>query len=113
MSEPVPVQRVVLREERDKDDIRHLSARLLDNGDLLFEGQDLGASVEKFFGYREYEWDWTIKAEHLPAFAKALGTTGEILPALGEKFSGPNARDLKPFMEEHGIPFDMWSRVGD
>ena len=113
MSDPSKSGRVVLREERSKTDIRHLSAGYASNGDLLIEGQDLGDGVQRIFGRDEYEWVWTIRAAELPKLAMALGGASDLLQALAGRFSGANAGHLGAFLNEGSVPFETWSRIGD
>ena len=105
--------KVVLREERSDDNYRFLSAELKDNGDLVFEGQDLGTDVKLAFGASEYEWYWTINSKDVPLFQKALGIKGDTISIIKKKFSKENCIDIKPFMERNNIPFENWSRIGD
>ena len=104
---------VILRQERSKTDSRYLGAKLKENGDLVFEGQDLGSGVEEVFGASEYEWYWTVKAVDIPKFRSAIGSSSNILKSLKRDFSGHNAAKLYEFMQDHGIPFESYSRVGD
>ncbi len=107
---------IVLRDIHDEDGVRHLEARFNDAGDLVIEGQDLGDGVERFFGagIREYEWIWTIRRASLAALGRALGVAeGEILAALGRRFSHPKCVELEPFLKEHEIALERWSRLGD
>jgi hypothetical protein len=113
MSDSCESGRVVLREERSKTDIRHLSAGYASNGDLRIEGQDLGDGVQRIFGCVEYEWVWTIRAADLPKLAEALGVTSNLLEALAANYSGDNAAHLGAFLKEYGVPFEAWSRIGD
>ena len=105
--------RVVLRDESTSEDTRHLSASYSESGDLVIEGQDFGAGVEDAFGYREYEWAWTIKEPDLAALSAALSDGSNLLDALARRFSGPNAAFLFMFLTENKIPFEKWSRIGD
>jgi len=66
------VSEVILRAEITGSDQRHLWAHVDSNGDLVIAGQDLGPSVEQFFGEREYEWAHTIKKQHIPQFLELL-----------------------------------------
>ena len=80
----------------------------------MIEGQDLGAGVERIFGFREYEWVWTIKQADFPALSAALSETGgDVVAALARRFSGPDAAHLCSFLTDSGIPFETWSRIGD
>ena len=106
-------KKTVLRDERDGGRLRFLSAEIQQNGDLIFEGQDLGPDVEAFFGSSEYEWQWTIKAEHMPILQKALGDGGDIINMLETRFSNEKSAGVLSFLEEHNIPFESWHRYGD
>lgn len=106
---------VTLRDVRDEQGIRFLGASFAADGTLMIEGHDIGDGVEQFFGpgNREYEWAWTIPAQHLPQLATALGAGDDLLAALAARFSNEHAAGLQPFLDEQGIPYDFWSRVGD
>jgi len=79
---------IVLRNSRG----RFLKASIKTDGDLVIEGQDIGAEVEAFFGYSEYEWAWTISAKDCDRLLAALGGEPDLLSALGERFSGRTQR---------------------
>ena len=104
---------VELRNVSEACNLRRLTASLDRDGDLVIEGLDAGDEVERFFGFREYEWIWTIRAEHVPGLLRALGASSDVLSALEERFSGDRAAGLKAFLEEHDVPHEVWSRVGD
>ena len=71
------VSEVILRAEIVGSDQRHLWAQIDSNGDLVIAGQDLGPSVEQFFGEREYEWAHTIKKQHIPQFLELFNQDPE------------------------------------
>ena len=71
------VSEVILRAETVGLDQRHLWAQIDSNGDLVIAGQDLGPTVEQFFGEREYEWAHTIKKQHIPQFLELLNQDPE------------------------------------
>ena len=71
------VSDVILRAEIVGLDQRHLWAQVDSNGDLVLAGQDLGPSVEQFFGEREYEWAHTIKKQNIPQFLEMLNQDPE------------------------------------
>jgi hypothetical protein len=108
-----PDASVTLRDFRDADGIRHLSARLDAGGNLVIEGQDLGDGVERAFGVREYEWTWTIAARDLPALRAALAVDGDLLQTLAQRFGGSAAAGLGAFLDAHAIQRTGWSRLGD
>lgn len=108
---------VILRQTKEDTGSRYLAASLNEQGDLVFEGQDLGADVEAYWGRGcfEYEWTWTIKAQHLLLLSDALAVPKEtdILAALVASFSEERAAGIKGFLDREAIPHDVWSRVGD
>ena len=106
-------KKVILRQEKSKTDYRYLGAEIKENGDLIFEGQDLGSGVEGAFWASEYEWYWTVKAVDIPKFQNAIGSSSNILKSLKKNFSGHNAAKLYEFMQDNEIPFESYSRVGD
>ena len=104
---------VVLREERIAGDYRYLGAEINKDGDLVIEGQDLGPTVKALLGDIEYEWCWTIKAQDIHLIKQALKEDGDILVMLKRRFSGENSSKLSDFLQNQGIPFESWSRIGD
>lgn len=106
-------KKLILRQEQSKSNYRYLGAEIKANGDLVFEGQDLGSEVEGALGASEYEWCWTVKAVDIQNFQDSLGSGSNILKSLKKNFSGQNAAKLYEFMQENGIPFESYSRIGD
>jgi hypothetical protein len=110
-------RRVTLRDQRDADGVRHLYVILHDDGSLTIEGQDLGDGVEEHFGagLREYEWTRTIEKDHVPRLTAALGggPDSDVLALIEKAFAGEKAHQLEELLEERGIPFKRWARVGD
>jgi hypothetical protein len=106
---------VTLRDSRDEGGSRHLGASLKDDGTLLIEGQDLGPGVEGFFGpgLTEYEWTWLIRPPGVRRLKLALACDDDLLAALRERFSGDAAAGLQPFLDNNGVPYEPWSRVGE
>jgi hypothetical protein len=104
---------VVLREERSGSDYRYLGASYNKDGDLIIEGQDLGALVEENWGSGEYEWTLTISKADLPLLANALGIKKGILNELKNKFNGVDSNRLEQFLKENNVPTTFWSRTGD
>ena len=106
-------KKVVLRDEQTKNDSRRLVARYEPNGDLIFEGQDLGEGVEAFWGNNEHEWTWTIEARDVPKLMQALNVRRKPLNEIKRRFSGPQASGIETFIQDSAVPFLFWSRVGD
>lgn len=117
MSEnPSAARAIVLREERSATGSYHLRACLRDDGGLVIEGQDLGAAPEAFWGSAEYEWTLTVAPEQVPGLVAALGgTPGEDDPLelLAARFRDDERYASRSFLEEAGVAFAFWSRVGD
>jgi hypothetical protein len=109
------VNYVTLRDSRDAGGSRHLSATLKNDGSLLIEGQDIGPSGERFFGpgLTEYEWAWLIRPSGVTVLKLALGGGDDVLVALRERFAGDAAVGLQAFLQENGVVYEPWSRVGD
>lgn len=106
-------KKVVLRDERTKNDSRRLAVRHQPNGDLIFEGQDIGAGVGALFGVNEYEWTWTIEARDIPKLMQTLNTRRKLMTAIRRRFSGPDAARIESFLRDSTVPFSVWNRVGD
>lgn len=107
---------VTLREEHSEDSAYFLRARLREDGALVLEGQDLGATPEEFWGSREYEWEITVGPQAVPRLVTALGGTpgeNDPLELLAARFQEDQRYGTRAFLEEAGVPFDFWSRVGE
>ena len=109
------VNYVTLRDTRDEGGSRHLSGSLKGDGTLVIEGQDLGPGVEGFFGsgLTEYEWAWIIRPPEVNTLKMALACEDDVLVALRDRFSGDAAAGLQPFLDDNGVSYEPWSRVGD
>lgn len=92
-----------------------VTAEMADDGTLSIEGQDIGASVEAFWGkgMNEYEWAYSITPAAVAALRAALGGGDDVLASLRERFSGDKYKDLSSFLDEHAISYGFWSRNGD
>ena len=76
----------------------YIDARIEDNGDLRFSGQDIGEAPEQIFGKDDYEYWLTI-----PAAEK-----DRLLLSLIEKIYKGNASvisEMKEFLDERNIPY--------
>jgi hypothetical protein len=104
-----------LRGQRDGRDSRSLWLRLSENGELTIEGQDLGPTVEKYWGGPEYEWDIRIKAADVAAYVRCLGgdSTEDVVDVVSACFECDPGCVEKQFLEKNGIPHEFWSRIGD
>jgi hypothetical protein len=107
---------VILREERTAAGTHSLHAQIEKDGSLVFEGQDLGDTPQGFWGSREYEWRIAVRADELPRLVTALGgdpAEDDPLELLAARFREDEHYASLAFLEESGIAFEFWSRVGD
>jgi len=85
-----------------------------EDGQLIFDGYDIGKSVKKYMGDSDYEYYYTIEKEEIekfyPLFGLALGDQPNLLKALQEKFSVNEAYSLMgQFMDAHGIEYSAFT----
>ena len=92
------IGKVRLRSEQGSS----LTATLRQDGSLSVFGHDFGAG--------EYEYWYTIKAEHMPAMVLPLGGTpgDDILDVLKEHWLGDAALGLGPAIRNSGIEYDFF-----
>jgi hypothetical protein len=104
----VETRRVVLRDEHDGLDSRHLAARLTAFGDLRVDGLDMGPTTAELTGGDEYEWTTMVRAEHLAGLVALLG--GELgvdmLALLAERYTGPSAYTLEELLSGGAVPIE-------
>lgn len=106
---------IVLRQERDGPDSRHMSVRLESCGDLVIEGQDLGPKVADFWGvgYEEYEFAVVVPAAYMQRLADVLGClVHDILDCLVARYRGGASPRLTTDILAAGVEARFWSRVG-
>ena len=110
--DPRSLRSITLIEQRMVDDFRFLGARLLENGDLVVEGQDIGSAVEQFWGEREYEYQLTVAAQYVPALLLCLlqlhfpgnhNATAEFATGFA------TVSDFRAWLDAYGIPSDFIS----
>lgn len=106
---------VTLRGYRDERNSQHEWATLSADGTLRIQGQDLGDNVERIFGpgNSEYEWAQTIRPQDVAKLVAALDSGDDVLAALAKRFSDDPGFLMQRFLDEHGIRYESWSRVGD
>jgi hypothetical protein len=97
---------VGLRIERRQDG-SHLviDAAVNSSGDLQISGP-----VSAFFG-GEYEWWYTVEADHVPALVTALGGQpgSDILEFLERRYSGSEAYSLGKDLRASGVEYAFYS----
>lgn len=102
--------RKTLVSERDERGTRHVEVSL-EGHSLVVRGQDIGKSVEDFWGSDEYEWAWTIDLVHEPALRKLLMILPDepLIEAIVERFSGDDYVALSQFLSDAPFPTNFWS----
>ena len=110
MSEPR--KNLVLTQVGDEDGFMRRSIHLTAEGQLVIEGHDLGAGVERIFGCREYEFERTLSVGETAQLAELLEVSVvELLPAIQQRFG--TTPPLEAYLEEHDIAGEFWNRTGD
>jgi hypothetical protein len=89
--------KVLLFEERGSTS-RFIHARIENNGNLVVEGQDVGAAPLEWFDDEDYEFIVTVSKEEKDRVLLAL-----IQKVFGGKFRAVD--DFREFLEEKGVPF--------
>lgn len=109
---PHSVTRKNLVSERDERGRLSVDV-ILEGGSLVIRGQDIGKSVEDFWGSDEYEWAWTISHADYPALRTLLGIEPheELLDAIVSRFSGDNYSRLSTLLRTASFPINFWSYV--
>ncbi len=104
---------LVLTDVRDEDGTMWRAITLTEDGGLAIVGHDYGTGVERIFGCKEYEFERRLSASEVVTLRQLLAvpTDGDLLAAIRSQF--PSTHDLESFTEEHGIPGEMWNRIGD
>ncbi|EMI54664.1 hypothetical protein [Rhodopirellula sallentina] len=74
----------------------------------------MGRGVEQVFGdgNTEYEWAWTLATDAVAALAQSLKCEN-VLDGLASQFSGDASAKLKSYLDDNGINYEAWSRIGD
>lgn len=112
-----PLALVVLRDTRDHEGTRHLSASRDPGGGIRIDGQDLGTRVERAFGagLSEYEWSWIVEPDAVPAAITALGGRpgDDPLNLLAAWFAAHGGIDPGIHLRDVGVPIAFWNRIGD
>lgn len=80
-------------------------------GRLVVSGQDMGKSVEGFWGKDDYEYYYFFDEENTEKLFLSLQIIDNPAVGLQKKFNGTSAvRELRNFCDEHQIVyrFDTW-----
>lgn len=98
--------RVVLRDERDGADERHLWAYRAADGSLHIDGQDFGPRTVLVSDDGEYEWSTVVAAGDIPRLVEVLGgAAGEdVLEVLAGRYAGAASDQLDDVIRASGVP---------
>jgi hypothetical protein len=101
---------VLFKEERPNIKI-YMEVYLDEKGQLIFDGQDIGQSVEKWYGDSDYEYSYTIKASEVKKLYALLGITNSdqntLLLKIKSQFEGNDAYSrFGDFMVQNNIKFE-------
>ena len=103
-------RRIVLRDEDDEVDRRHLDARVDAQGRLRIDGHDRGPATRAAqpASDGEYEWFTTYAADDVPRIVELLGGDpgDDVLDLLEQRFTGPASYDLERLLRESDLPVE-------
>jgi len=89
------MKEIVLRDEKWGENEHHiLKAVIKENGDLVFEGVDMGDSIKERFGDFDFEYWHNIEAEHLDKL---------LLYLIKEKFD--KISEVLKWLKNNNIPY--------
>ena len=102
---------VTLLDERREDTSTLWLVAHHTGGALRIEGQDLGPITRPVSPDGEYEYFYTVMAEHIPALVVALGGKpgDDILTVLEQRWSGRRSYRLSAAIQESGVPYEFYS----
>jgi len=102
--------RITLYREERPDIKINMEMYFNKKGQLIFDGYDIGKSVEDWWGDSDYEYSYTIEAAEVKKLYPLLGIAGSdkrsLLREIKKRFGGNNAYSkFGDFMEENNIDF--------
>jgi len=103
-------RRVVLRDEREGHDSRHLWAYLDTEGALHIDGQDLGPNTGLVGDDGEYEWFQRIPAGKVPRLVAILGgdPADDVLDILERHWTGDRSGELERLLRESDLEIERY-----
>jgi len=105
-----PQRRVILRDEREGHDSRHLWAYLDAEGALHIDGQDLGPGTGIVSDDGEYEWFQRIPSRDVPRLVAMLGgrSGDNVLDVLERHWTGDRAGELERLLRESDLEIERF-----
>jgi hypothetical protein len=106
------VRRTVLVAEIDGSNRRHVDL-FLDQGSIRIEGQDIGLSVEDFWGSDEYEWAWKIDLTNEAALREllAIAPSENLVNGIVSRYSGDDYYKLSQLLSKAPFETNFWSHA--
>ncbi len=102
---------LVLCDDRNSNIEVHVWADLID-GKLTISGQELGNSVEEFWGDKDFEYWYSFTESETEKLISALHGENDPEAVLIKEFGGRNGcRNLREFCEKKGIEYSFFSYV--
>jgi hypothetical protein len=104
------VTRTVLVKEVHGPDRRHVDL-IVSQGFIRIEGQDIGPSVEDFWGSDEYEWAWKIDLANEAALREllAIPPSETLIDGIVSRYSGDNYFNLSQLLSRAPFETNFWS----
>ena len=101
---------LVLENYKSDDLDVHITASIV-NGCLHISGQDLGPSVEEFWGDLDYEYYYDFTEKATERLLRLLDGLEDPESALLKNFANSGTSKLSKFCDEHNIPYRFYSYV--
>jgi len=101
---------VVLRDEQEGRDSRHLWAYLDAEGALHIDGQDLGPGTAIVSDDGEYEWFQRIPSKDVPRLVAILGGNrgDNVLDVLEQNWTGGRSGELERLLRESDLEIERF-----
>ena len=105
-----PIKKIVMQQYKTESVLVSLDAGIDDDGSLNLEGQDIGDSVEKYWGDSDYEYFLYVKKENkekipLLLLKERFGSMADFLKWCDEKgipgAHGGTSRAFEIFLNDH------------
>jgi len=104
------MDRITLYKEVRPDISIRMELYFTDQGQLLFDGQDIGKAVEAYWGDSDYEYTYTIEPPEVEKLFSLLNIPGRdrktLLQELKNRFEGNGAySEFGKFLKENNIKY--------
>jgi hypothetical protein len=108
------VEKIILYREERPDIKIYMEMFFNEKGQLIFEGQDIGRTVEDWWGDSDYEYSYTIEPVEVEKLYALLGVASSdkrsFLEEIKKRFGGNKAYSkFGDFMREYNIDFKAFT----